>query len=134
MSQAAHDLYETFINEDGNFRKLSEVDISGFLTGLLMHLKLSGGIVQEFLQRYIDGFGNKFRMKPDWIWQKSGLYTFPPKYFTDGRTDKSEFEQIIGDTRNITWVHRWLFTCFVETGGVLIEPDKLYEAGAALSR
>ncbi|MBK9278356.1 MAG: DEAD/DEAH box helicase [Candidatus Obscuribacter sp.] len=128
LGKAVHDLYETYINEDGNFRRLEEADISGFLTGLLMHQKLNGGIIQEFLQRYIEGFGIKFRMKPDWIWQKSGLYTFPPKFITDGRTDRSDFEQIIGDTKNVTWFYRWLLTCFGEIGATLqTEPDKLYE-------
>jgi len=128
LAAAIHDLYETYINEDGNFRKASEADVAGFLTGLLMHLKLNGGIFQDFLLSYVNAFGNPFAMRPKFVWEHSRIKTHPPRYFTDGRTDRSTFEQILGTTKESTWTHQWLLRCFGEIGGtLLIARDKLYE-------
>lgn len=128
LASAIHDLYETYINEDGNFRKASEADVAGFVTGLLMHLKLNGGIFQDFLLPYVNAFGNPFAMRPKFVWEHSKIKAHPPRYFTDGRTDKSTFEQIVGSTKENTWTHQWLLRCFGEIGGtLLIARDKLYE-------
>jgi len=128
LAAAIRDLYETYINEDGNFRKATEADVAGFITGLLMHLKLNGGIFQDFLAPYVNGFGNPFAMRPRFVWEHSKIRAHPPRYFTDGRTDKSTFEQVLGSTKENTWTHQWLLRCFGEFGGtLLITRDKLYE-------
>jgi DEAD/DEAH box helicase domain-containing protein len=128
LSRAVNDLYEAYINEDGNFRNITKEEIAGFVTGLLMHLKLSGGILQGFLDTFVQRFGNPFAMGSRWIWEKSKIRTLPPAYFTDGRTDKSSFEQIIGPTRLKTWTQLWLQNCFSAIGATLVtNPDRLYE-------
>lgn len=65
---AIHDLYEMYINEDGGFRQLGETSVQGFVTGLLMHLKLNGGICHDLLSSYVNHFGNAWAMKPKWWW------------------------------------------------------------------
>lgn len=128
LAAAIHDLYETYINEDGNFRKATEEDVAGFVTGLLTHLKLNGGIFQDFLLPYVNAFGNPFAMRPRFVWEHSKIKAHPPRYFTDGRTDRSTFEQILGSAKENTWTHQWLLRCFGEIGGtLLIARDKLYE-------
>ena len=117
---------EILRNETGALRDLLPFKLKQFLSGLLMHLKLAGGIVHPTLSSYIESGGIVFILSRIPFMPPFSRYLPAPRFLTT-RGD-SRFEPVLSSGTSLkTWCEHWLYKNFKDIVHIMTAAEPIYK-------
>jgi DEAD/DEAH box helicase domain-containing protein len=109
IDNAVNEIQETIRNEVGIFREIDSNRFKSFILGLIMRLKLLGGIYHRGLETYIHGNGNVYPLNR--IPYMPFFGERAPAFLTNKR--KGRFDTLYSaQNRANTWNENWFYKCF----------------------
>ncbi len=116
LHAAREAILEPLRNEVGGLKSLTEHQVEQFLTGLLYHLRVGGGVYHDALKGYITSMGDPRKMQPPnvpYLPRRAGRRT--PVFVTDGKSKR--FRSIV-QRRQRTWFSAWQTKCLAPENAV----------------
>lgn len=116
---------EILRNEIGVLRDLQPGKLKQFISGMLMHLKLRGGIFFPALDNYIKQHGNTFHLNKIPYMPSFAPHSPAPRFLTNRPAGR--FESLAaGGTSLKTWHEHWLYKNFEDVPLILSTAETIF--------
>jgi DEAD/DEAH box helicase domain-containing protein len=126
IEEAVEELSEKIRNEVGVFREIDKNRFRSFILGLIMRLKLQGGVYHTALETYIQANGNTYLLNRIPYMPSFNEGARAPVFLTNKR--QSRFDTLLSaQNRANTWYESWLFKCFSEIPLVDNYAEEIYK-------
>ena len=113
IDEVVEELSETIRNEIGVLRDIDINRFKSFILGLIMRIKLQGGVYHAALETYIQSNGNSYLLNKIPYMPSFGQGSRAPVFLTNKR--QSRFGTLLSaQNKANTWYENWFSKCFRE--------------------